>query len=296
MAGGRRVRALAHRPGREHLLASQGIEVRYGEVTDADSVREAVEGVDGVVHLAAIIRERGGLTLDQVNHLGTRNVAVAAKEAGARCLVYLGAIGVRDEPRFPYFRSKWRAEQAVIASGVPYTILRASIQFGEGDEFINTLAGVIKAFPVVPVAGDGRPRFQPIAVEDVAECIAQTLDREKLRGQMIEVGGPKQLTYDEIIESIAKTYRLRRLKAHVPLAIMRRIVWTMEKTLPYPPATLHQLAMLAIDNITQLDALERVFGFRPRPLEDNIDYIHRITLWDALRISLGFMPKHIRDH
>ena len=293
---GKRVRALARRTGREHLFSDDGVEIRYGDVTDLGSLQGAMEGVNGVVHLVAVIRERGQSTFERVNHQGTRNVAQAAREAGARCLVYLSGIGAADDQRFPFLRSKWRAEEAVRESGVPYTILRGSILYGEGDEFINMLAGVIRTFPIVPVAGDGRARFQPIAVEEVAECIALAVDREELRGQAIEVGGPEQLNYDRIVDIIAGTYRLRRLKAHLPLALMRRMVWLMERTLPHPPATLHQLSMLALDNVAQIDTVARVFGFQPRPLEGNIDYVRSISRWEALRMSLGFMPERIRDH
>ena len=295
-ARGKRVRALAHRPGRERPLAGEGVDIHVGDVTDAPSLRSAMEGVETVIHLVAVIREWGGATFEGVNHQGTSNVAQAAREAGVQCLVHLSAVGPVDDPRLPYLRSKWRGEQAVVESGVPYTILRASIQFGEGDEFINTLAGAVKAFPIVPVAGDGNALFQPISVAEVAECIAQAVDREELRGQTIEIGGPEHLSYNQILDTIARTYRIRRLKAHLPLAVMRRMVWLMERTLPSPPATGHQLDMLAIDNIAQLDTVERTFGFAPRPLEGNIDYIRSISRWEALRIALGFMPKRIRDH
>ncbi|MCZ6891785.1 MAG: complex I NDUFA9 subunit family protein [Chloroflexi bacterium] len=295
-ARGKRVRALVHRPGREHLLAGEGVEVHIGDVTDPSSLRSAMEGVETVVHLVAVIRERGGATFEGVNHQGTGNVAQAAREAGVGCLVHLSAVGAVDDHRFPYLRSKWRAEREVVESGVPYTILRASIQFGEGDEFINTLAGAVKAFPIVPVAGDGNALFLPISVAEVAECIAQAVDRDELRGRVIEIGGPEHLSYNQILDTIARTYNIRRIKAHLPLVVMRRIVWLMERTLPSPPATGHQLDMLAIDNIAELDTVERTFGFKPRRLEGNIDYIRSISRWEALRIALGFMPKRVRDH
>ena len=290
-ARGKRVRAMVHRQGQ-----GEGVEVHIGDVTDPSSLKSAMEGVEAVVHLVAVIRERGDATFDEVNHQGTSNVAQAAREAGAGCLVHLSAVGAVDDPLLPYLRSKWRAEREVVESGVPYTILRASIQFGGGDEFINTMAGAVKAFPIVPVAGNGKTLFQPIAVEEVAECIAQAVDREELRGRTIEIGGPEQLSYNQILDTIARTYRIRRLKAHLPLAVMRRMVWLMERTLPSPPATGHQLDMLAIDNIAEPDTVERTFGFTPRRLEGNIDYIRSISRWEALRIALGFMPKRIRDH
>lgn len=275
-------------------MARPGIELAYGDVADAGSLRAATEGVSAVVHLVAIIRERGASTFERVNHRGTENVASAAQAAGARCLVYLSVIGVADDLRLPYLRSKWLAEQAVRQSGVPHTILRASLLFGEGDEFFNVLAGVVKAFPLVPVAGNGRARFQPLAVEDVAECVAQAVEREDLRGQTVEIGGPAYWTYDEMVALVAQTLKLRRWKLHLPLGFMRPLVGAMEKTLPRPPATLQQLSMLAIDNTADLTAVERAFGFRPHPLEESVGYIGRVSWWDGVCISFGFPPRWLR--
>ena len=90
-------------------------------------------GVAAVVHLVGIIRERRpSSTFAAVNHGGTRNVAEAAKAAGVKHVVYVSALGARDDARFPYARSKWLGEEEVIGSGVPYTILRPSILFGGG--------------------------------------------------------------------------------------------------------------------------------------------------------------------
>ncbi|MBI4338911.1 MAG: complex I NDUFA9 subunit family protein [Chloroflexi bacterium] len=293
---GHTVRAVGRSQGREGVVAAQGVEVVYADVADPASWKAAMEGAEAVVHLVAIIRERRGMTFDSINHQGAAHVASAAREAGVRAFLHLSALGVQDNSDFPYLRSKWQGEQAVAQSGVPYTILRSSLVFGPGDEFINTLAGVVKAFPLVPVAGDGRARFQPIHVDDVARCIADALDREELRGKTLELGGPEQLTYDGIIDSIALTYFLQRWKLHVPIPIMRALVWLMELLLPNPPITMHQLNMLAVDNVAEPGVVQELFGFTPRPLHGNIDYIKRITFPDAYRIALGFMPRHIRDH
>jgi NADH dehydrogenase len=294
LSSGMPVRCLGHSRRAEGLFG-EGVEVFYGDVTDLPALKVVMDGVDTVVHLVAIIRERGGATFYRVNHLGTRNVVLAAREKGVRHIVHISAIGARKNPHYPYLYTKWLGEQEVIHSGIPYTILRPSIQFGEGDEFINTLAGMVKALPIVPIPGSGLNRFQPIAVEDVALCVARCIGNEGLLGRVVEIGGPEHLTYNQLIDTIAGTYGVRRIKVHIPVPLMRLIVRAME-VLPRPPVTSQQLRMLPIDNITGLDNVERLFGFRPRPLAGNIDYIKRIGYWDALRITLGFIPRHIRDH
>ncbi len=293
---GVRVRAVTHSNDHEPVAAGERVEVCYADVTEPSFWQAAMDGVDAVVHLVAIIRERADLTFDGVNRQGTAHVVAAARQAGVRCFVHLSAIGAQDNPRFPYLESKAKGEQAVIQSGVPYTILRGSILFGPGDEFINTLAGMVRLAPLVPVAGNGKTKFQPMHVQDMAMCLVQALERDDLRGQTIEIGGPAYLTYKQIIGVIAQTYGKWRRGVHVPMPVMRRLVWAMEKTMPHPPATTHQLSMLAFDNIAQLDTVERVFGFTPRPLEGNIDYVYGVSFWDAVRIVMGFMPGRIRDH
>ena len=293
---GMRVRALAHTPGREHVVAGQDVEVSYASISDSAALKSAMDGVDGVVHLVAVIREKGAHTFDSVNHLGTARVVEAAREAGVRRFVQMSAIGAVDDPGLTYLQSKWRGEQAVVQSGVPYTILRGSILFGEGDEFINMLAGLVRAFPLVPVAGNGGAMFQPLHIEDAARCLAETLLSDELASQTVEIGGPDHLNYDQIINAIAATFGRKRWKVHLPLPLMRMIVAVMEKTLPHPPATLHQLDMLAIDNVAELGVVEKLFGFTPRPLEGNIDYVRGISFMDGLKMALGFMPRRIRDH
>lgn len=296
VAQGLKVRAMVHRPGLEHLFGSPLVETCYGDVTNPASLRPAMEGISSVIHLVAIIKEVGVSTFETVNYQGSKNVVEATRKGGRREIIYVSAIGAMDDPAYPYLRSKWMAEQSVISSGVPYTILRPSIQFGEGDEFINTLAGLMKSLPIVPVAGNGKALFQPIAVADMANCIAITLEHTEMRGRTLELGGPEKLSYNQIVDVVSRSCGLRRFKAHLPLALMRLIVWGMEKILPHPPATLQQLNMLSFDNVAEGNLVEKEFGFIPSPLEGNIQYVETISRWDSLRILAGFMPKRIRDH
>ena len=290
------VRCLVHTPGREKVLAGQRVDVHYGSVGDQAALEAAFYDVDAVVHLVAVIRERGPETFQEMNWKATGNVVAAAKSAGVKHFVYMSAIGAADNPLFPYLYSKWQAEQAVINSGIAYTIVRASLLFGDGDGFINALAGLVRVFPVVPIVGSGRNTFQPMAVHDAARCVATSVWSDELSGMVIEVGGPEHLSYNDIVDVIARTYRRRRLKLHIPLVLMRPVVQIMEALVPRPPATAEQLRMVSLSNIAKLNTVDELFGFKPGPLRDNIEYIHRISLWDGLRIGLGFIPARIRDH
>lgn len=295
-ARGKDVRCLVRDPSRASVLSEYDVELARGDVLDPSALGEAMAGVEVVVHLVAIIREQGTATFDLINRQGTEMVLEAARAQGVRRFVHISAIGAQDSLRYPYLHSKWRGEQAVIGSGINYTILRPSILFGEGDEFINALAGVVKASPIVPVAGPGEVLLQPVSVEDVSAMVAEVVDNPRFDGRTVEVGGPAHLTYNEIVSIIVRTMKLRRLRAHLPVPVMKRIVGLMEALVPHPPATRSQLELLALDNVTDLDSVEREFGMTPRPLEGNIGYIERLSWWDAARTTAGFMPKTLRDH
>ena len=293
---GKEVRCLVRTPARARAVADCHVAITYGDILNPLALKEAMRGVDTVVHLVAIIREKGNQSFDLINRQGTEMVAQAAMEAGVKRLVHMSAIGAQDNPDCPYLYSKWQGEQAVINSGMTYTIFRPSIQFGVGDEFINTLAAVIKAFPVVPVVGSGNVRLQPISVEEVGAMVSLVVDDPHFNDRTIEIGGPDHLTYDEILDIIRRTLKVRRLKVHLPLPMMKSLIRILEVMIPNPPATTGQLELLDLDNVTDIDSVEKVFRIKPRSLEGNIGYIRSLSRLESWKIALGFMPKRIRGH
>ena len=133
---------------------------------------------------------------------GTANVAAAAKEAGARELIYVSAMGATPDANYPYLHSKHQAEQEVVNSGLDYTILRPSVIFGEGDEFLTALAGLVRIGPVTPVIGGGRNRMQPVAADDVARCVAASVGNSTVKRKTLNLGGPHRLSYNALLDEV----------------------------------------------------------------------------------------------
>lgn len=294
-ARGFAVRALTRNPSMVPVSVERNAEVVKGDVLDREILRNACEGVDCIVHLAAVIREQGIRTFTQVNYNGTINVLQAANDAGVSRIVYASVIGANSDPRIPYIYSRWMAEREVERNSLAHTILRFSVGFGVGDEFFNVLAAQVKLFPLIFVVGDGSAKFQPIAVEDVARCLVYAVEEKKLDGQVIEVGGPEHYTYDGILDCIAEILGVKIAKVHVPTQLMRLAIGLLEKISPHSPVTTEQVKMLNIASATSRDSVRRVFGFEPIALRDNLRYVKRIGLLDAIKIISGFMPSHIRD-
>ncbi len=293
---GKDVRCLVRSPGAEAMFDQDRVDVHYGSVTDPASLRAAFYDLDEVVHLVAVIQERGGATFFRINVEGTRNVLKASEAAGVRRFVHLSAIGAQENPEMRYLYSKWVAEQLVFSSGIPYTILRPSLLFGEGDEFMNALAGLIRTMPIVPVIGDGKNEFQPVSADDVARCVANAVDNPRLRNRRAEIGGPQRLTYDQVVDEVAFAMSTKRWKLHIPVALMRFPVWLTEKLFSRPPITKDQLAMLQVPNYSERDTVQGVFRFNPKRIRGNINYVRRVAWGDGVKMLLGRMPKHIRSH
>ena len=285
------VRCLVHSPGRERLFGKRDVEIHYGNVLDADSLQQAMYDVQSVVHLVGIIRQRCSSTFDLVHRQGTANVVEAAGNSGVREIIYVSALGAAFNPAYPYYYSKRQAEQRVINSGLGYTILRPSVIFGKGDEFLTALAGLVRLGPITPVIGGGRNRMQPVAVEDVARCVSGSVGNSLVKGKVLSLGGPDRLNYNELIDEVAFAMGRRARRLNVPTFLAYPAVAVFEGLLPRPPLTTTQLKMLGIRNVAEGNDIEDEFGFTPRPLRGNIDYVNSVGFGDALRMTLGLsMP------
>ncbi len=266
------IRSLIRKPGD----SPAGVDSVIGDVTDPESLKGKLDGIDTVIHLVGIIEEQGGASFDNVIRQGTENVVQEASRAGVKHFILMSALGAHDNPEFPYHQAKYRAEQAVKASGLTYTIFRPSVIFGEGDGFITVLAGLVKAAPVVPIAGSGQSKFQPVQLDDVSSAFAYAVSHpEESTAQTYELGGAKPYTYEEMLDVIAAELGKKKPKIHMPIGLVKTVV-QLSSPLPKslrPPVTMDQLKMLALDNSTDDSATERLIGRKPVALEDGIGYI-----------------------
>jgi NADH dehydrogenase len=262
---GHRVRCLV-RPGSAGRLASlPGATAVTGDVTEPGSLPAALAGAEALVHLVGIIREQPGrgVTFDRLHTEATLNVVAAARASGVRRVLHMSALGTRPEARSRYHRTKWAAEQAVRESGLDWTIFRPSVIFGPGDGFVSLVARLVRWFPVVPVVGDGRNRFQPVAVGDVAETFARAVERPATAGAVFEVGGPRAYTFDQVLDEVGAALGRRRVpKLHHPVRLMAPLVRWLEG-LPFFPLTSDQLLMLGENNTCAPEPWARAFDITP---------------------------------
>jgi len=266
------VRALVRSARGAERVSALGVETAFGDVTDAVSVLAAARGCTHVVHLVAIIRGRAN-DFDQVMVGGTRNVVAAARTAGAQRLVLMSALGVDERTRTltPYFGAKWQMEGDVRASGLEHVIFRPSFVFGRGGGVLPTFVRQVRLSPVVTVIGSGRPRLQPVWLDDVAAHVATALELQAAANRTFELGGPDVVTWDELYRRLAKTLGKRRVLVHVPASVARSGA-RLTEWIPGSPLSADQVTMLedAGDNVVHGTETVDAFGLPLVPLDEQL--------------------------
>lgn len=283
------VRALARTARNADKVKAAGAQPVIGDVTDLPSLMAAMQGVDQVIHLAAVNRDKGASTMQAINAEGTKNVVAAAKAAGVKHIINLVGLGADARRPFPLASSQGIGVDAIMNSGISFTILETSVVFGAGDEFLNTLAGLARVPPVMVVPGDGKTRFQPMAAPDVAACMVKSLALPAAINQRLQICGPEVMTLEQIIDAILAEMGVSRIKLHMPVPLLKIAVGVMEAALPKPPVTSSLLGMLGVDNIATNNATQNVFGLSPMGLRENIGFVKEMTLGKLIRRSLGKM-------
>jgi uncharacterized protein YbjT (DUF2867 family) len=271
----RSVRALVRDPSsdRARTLANWGCELVQGDVTDAESLRRAVDGCEAVMHFVALIAEPRPEPFERIMKQGTRDLVAAAKDAGVRRFVLQSALGTdeRSKDLVPYYGAKWDMEQTVKGSGLEHVIFRPSFIFGKDGGILPMFIRQVRLAPVTPVAGDGERRLQPIWVDDVARFFARAVDNEAPVGQTFDLGGPDQITWNDLLARLRRVLGVRRRPTiHIPMGVMRAGAAVIER-LPRPPVTRDQLTMLAdADNVGDARPANETFGIEPIGVDEQL--------------------------
>jgi NADH dehydrogenase len=200
-------------------------------------------------------------------------MAEAARAAGCRRFVHMSAQGARQGPgATAYQTTKAKGEEAVRNAGGLATIFRPSIIVGAGNAPVRTLANLHRWLPAVPVFGRGDFPLQPVWVEDVALAFALAVEQPDVIGTL-ELGGPDVITYEDFVRAIGRATGHARPVVHVPLPLVRLIVRVFGLLGPAAPITHDQLEMLVQGNATPDNAIDRVFGIRPAPLDHALRFL-----------------------
>jgi NADH dehydrogenase len=268
LAQGRQVRCLVRDPRR---LGAQRVRVQIalGDLTDPPSFRNAMRGVDTVIHLASAIRDQPRGSIEELNAIATWRMVQAARQAGVERFLFFSALGASAHHRSRFFRAKALAEQAVREAGIDCVIFAPSLVYAPGDHWLRTIER-LSLLGVTPVPGNGRSVYQPIWAEDAADCVAAALEHPTAeRYERHELAGPQTLSHDQIVRIVLRSLQRRQTLLHVPELLVARALRLLERALgesafaTWDEAELMLVSMIAARGEADVEA----FGVAPKPME-----------------------------
>jgi uncharacterized protein YbjT (DUF2867 family) len=246
---GHDVTALARSPA-DHDLPD-GVEAVAGDVTDRDSIDDAFDGQDAVVHLVALsplFKPDGGReAYTEVNLGGTENVVAAAEDHGLDRMVHMSALGADPDSPSYYLRSKGRAEAVVRASDLDWVITRPSVIFGDGAEIVPFTKLVTTPYVTGLPGGGRKTRFQLIWIEDLAPMLADCVTDEEHVGETYELGGPEVHDLKAVTELVYRAEGKSVTTVPVPMALTK-VGLSLADHVPFAPLGSDQYHGLNLDN------------------------------------------------
>jgi len=213
------VRAMTRTPEKAKALAALGAEVVRGDLRDRESITRACAGVEKVLATAhGFTPGQPNNNLHTVDDVGNRNLIDTAKAAGIKRFVFISVLGAAPASPMELSRIKYATEQYLQASGLTFVILRAAPFM----EFWATMVGepILKTGKTT-IFGSGKNPINFVSVEDVAKFAMTALEDAKAQNKVIEVGGPENLTFNEVADLFERASARRTRRNHVPLPMMR---------------------------------------------------------------------------
>jgi len=270
LESGQPIRCLVREPRR---LGDRRVSVQItlgdlAELSDPYLLRQALRGVDTVVHLAATIRDQPPRRIEELNGLATVRLLRAAESLGVKRFVFFSALNASRTQRTRFFRAKALAEQAVSSSPLDSIVFAPSIVYDHSDPWI-TLLRRFSFLPVMPVSGSGQARYQPIWARDVARCVVNALE-DRGGADRYELAGPETLSYDEISDLVSRATGRPRPLLHIPLPLVRSGLIALRKVFGEAVfATWEEAELMEVPMVSERGAADpRKLGVEPKRMEE----------------------------
>ena len=267
------VRVLLPARGGKPIRVKLPIEVSIvaGSIHDAETLHQAMIGVHTIFHLASAQWWGRRRDLERVDLQGTRSLVTAARSARIGRMVVMSHLGAAPSSAFTLMRVKGQVEEITRVSGLAYTIFRSGIVFGPEDSFVNGIARLLRANPVLYLQpGQGEGLLHPIFISDLVEVMVQSMENLNTIDQTLEIGGPEYITYNEMVRTVMRVTGAQRMLVSVPPYLLRTLTGLMNRFVPRWPMTPQWLDILASNRTAPLGNMFDLFGVHPVRFEDTI--------------------------
>lgn len=236
---------------------------------NSETLWEALKGADTVIHLAALLSSKEKEKAMLVNVDGTRNLLEAAKKAKIKKFIFISSELAKYPEKNFYGKTKLLGEELVKKSGIPFVILRPAIVFGPHDnKNLSVLIKKLRQLPFGIVIGKGDYFFQPVFVDDVADAIIASMQREAAIGKTLDIAG-EPIQFREIIQTIFVEFQMRKPILGIPKKFLLFCAAILEK-LPLKILTRERIESISKNREMNIEPAKKILGFKPKSFRDSL--------------------------
>jgi len=252
------------------------IDLERVNLFDEKTLKVLLKNSNVVVNLVGILYETRKQKFENIHSKFPELLSKLCNEHGIEKFIHLSALGINEDVKSMYMRTKLQGEKNILNNFDNSIILRPSIVFGPEDKFFNQFASLSQFLPFLPLIGGGQTKFQPIYVGDVAKAIATILETEEIDNKIYELGGAEIFTFQQLMNILLKEIQKRRFLIPIPFSIAKFMARILQ-LFPKPLITTDQIEMLKEDNVVSNNyGTLRDLNIEPTTIESILPhYIYR---------------------
>lgn len=266
------------------------VDVYHGSLYEEADLIGALQDVHTVYHLASAQWWGGARDLDRVDVGVTEALVKVARRARIGRMIVMSHLGAAPASAYAVLRAKGQMETLVRNSGVPYTIVRSGILFGEEDRFVNDVAMLLRANPFIFLQpGQGENLLHPLYIEDLVAALVGCMDNLNAIDRLLEIGGPEYVTFNELVRTVMRVTRTPRSIISLPPHTLRFLTRLARQVFPRWPSTAQWFDLVASHRTADLNSMSDLFGIKPVRFEDTL-----VTYMPGRRYTLELLRFLVR--
>lgn len=252
-----------------------------GDLLNQDSLIKAVQGVDVIIHLAAVNNASSKEDYWQTNVKGTENLIKTAKNAGVRRFIFTSTWAINPSGG-AYSQSKLAAEEIVRNSELDWIILRPSEVYGTNG-MVGILIRLIRKNYLIPVIKHVNCQLAPIYIDDVIDVL-EKLVSSNLKSKIYTLTGPENLSFEDLVDQICHFYKLKRIKINLsvslirlalkPILLFKKVVYNQDVI-----GILEKLDRLLLVKSTDINLARKDLGFNPINFKQGLNLLNNQSLF-----------------
>jgi NADH dehydrogenase len=211
------------------------------------------------VQLVGSIAPKKGETLEGLHLIQTKRLIALAKTYNFQKIIMVTALGCDHDSKSIYQRTKRQAEEVLMASGVPYVIVRPSLIIGwqngyRHSKLVKRYMELIKTRPFVPLIAGGESLVQPVFIGDLTKVLYKCITDDSVSG-CFDIGGPEVLSMRQFVDKLQSRLGVKKLALPIPAPIAVSLALLCQTLQNTPLLSVDQVQLSQEDNICQQNAL-----------------------------------------